>query len=118
MTIEDVASYIYRRRATTKLARWTEPQIASYVQESIEAATIRTVQDSDGSLCGVVMFAPDRRGKFWVEQIWADNKNALALMLRRLQLEYPAVKEIWGLRKNNRPVKFSLNILLKYYERS
>lgn len=119
ITLGDVVDYIYERRAETHLARFTHKQVLSYVFGLLDAKHIRIV--GTDKVEGVVIFNPNQRGEFWVNQVWGSDKAVMRDFMAALAFEYPFVEKIYGNRpngkRNMRTVCFNVSTLKKIYGR-
>jgi hypothetical protein len=114
-TINDVIDFIDGRKSCTGLAKWTRSQIGTYVHSNIESKGIRIVTDST-QVTGVIIFDSAFRHGFYVDQLWAINREVMSQFIRQLQIEFPDVEFVWGWRTNCL-VKFKLSTLIKIYGR-
>lgn len=122
-TVEDIVNFIDERKGTTKLKDWSKDQVCIYVWECINNKTIRVSFTDKGDglrVIGVIIFNPNIRGQFWVNQFFGDklhSREMWKLFLLQLKKEYPDVKEIWAMRHGNNYKKFSVERLINIYVR-
>lgn len=112
-SIIDVVNYIYERRAGTAAEAWNKGQIASYVFGNIANRSILVASEGK-QIFSVVVFDPDFKQGFFVDQLWAESKAGVAMLLRQLEKDYPTVKTLLGWRTNHL-VEFKLATLKKIF---
>jgi hypothetical protein len=121
--IENIVLYIKKRSEHLALGSFTYEQLACYVAEKIKENKLLVVFNGSEAnqvetIIGAIVFNPAREGKFYVEQLWADNKTTMKLFLKMLKDFFPEVKIVYGQRSNStREVAFKLSTLEKIYGR-